>query len=253
MKSALLLVTVIAAPFAQAQGRPEFEVASIKPALPPTPAFALAGKFVGTRVNGARAEFGSTPLNSLIAQAFRVKLFQVEGPDWMGQARFDIQAKLPTGSSTDQVPQMLQSLLEDRFGLKFHRATQEFSVYALAVAKNGPRLTPVPEGYDPARTNNRRPFTLDVFAWWIYQAVDRPVLDETGLAGEYIFDMTEIMHDVVGKALPRANTMSPEAAAEPTGGGTLRALQPLGLGLEPCKRMLPIIVVDKIERVPVEN
>ena len=115
----------------------------------------------GTKINPARVDVGSTPLNSLIAQACRVKLFQVSGPDWLGDARFDIQATLPAGSSAEQVPEMLRSLLEHRLKLAFHQETKEFSVYTLVVGKDGPKLTPVPAGYDPEPAINRRPFTLE--------------------------------------------------------------------------------------------
>ena len=62
-------------------GRLQFEVASIKPAPPLSPALIQSGRAAGTKVNPARVEIWGAPLNSLIAQALRVKLYQMEGPD----------------------------------------------------------------------------------------------------------------------------------------------------------------------------
>jgi uncharacterized protein (TIGR03435 family) len=74
--------------------------------------------------------------------AYRVKAYQVQGPDWMAQQRFEIQAKIPEGVSSDKVPEMLQALLADRFKLTVHRGTKELPVYALIVGKNGSKLIP---------------------------------------------------------------------------------------------------------------
>ncbi len=75
-------------------------------------------------VDGARVDIGGMPLTTLIQQAFRVKLFQVIAADWMRESRWDILAKLPDGGSQDQIPEMLQALLADRFKLVVHRDKQ---------------------------------------------------------------------------------------------------------------------------------
>jgi uncharacterized protein (TIGR03435 family) len=60
----------------------------------------------------------------------------------MASARFEIVARLPQGASTDQIPEMLQSLLADRFALTTARETKEMAVYAVLVDKGGPKLNP---------------------------------------------------------------------------------------------------------------
>jgi len=80
-------------------------------------------------------------LADLIRIAYRVKAYQVQGPDWMAQQRFEIQAKIPEGVPEDKVPEMLQALLADRFKLTIHRDKKELPVYALIVGKNGSKLT----------------------------------------------------------------------------------------------------------------
>jgi uncharacterized protein (TIGR03435 family) len=126
---------------------PAFEVASIRPAPPITELAAQirSGKaHVGMSIDGARADFGFVSLADLIVQAYRIKPYQLTGPDWMKQQRFDVTAKIPDGASKDQVPEMLQSLLADRFKLAVRRETKELPVYALVVGKNGLKMKESP-------------------------------------------------------------------------------------------------------------
>ena len=134
------LLTAVAASAAFAQS-PAFEVASIRPAAPFSPELMMSGKMhVGMRVDGSRVDIGFTSLRELIPLAYGVKPYQVVGPDWMGAQRFDIVATLPEGAKTEQVPQMLQALLAERFKLVARRDNKEQPVYALTVAKGGPKL-----------------------------------------------------------------------------------------------------------------
>jgi uncharacterized protein (TIGR03435 family) len=101
-------------------------------------------------VDKARVDIGSATLMQLICQAYKVKPYQVAGsPEWlnlgMNADRFNILAKMPDGANKDQVPEMLQALLAERFKLKIHHDTRETPVYALIVGKNGPKLKEVPD------------------------------------------------------------------------------------------------------------
>lgn len=91
-------------------------------------------------IDAARVDIGSLSLTELIRIAYRMKSYQISGPDWMGAERFDIMAKMPEGAAKDKVPEMLQALLADRFKLTAHRESKEFPAYALVVGKNGPKL-----------------------------------------------------------------------------------------------------------------
>ena len=84
----------------------------------------------GTHIDGSQVSFKFLSLNNYIAYAYRVKNYEISGPDWMASARFDITAKLPAGGSAKDVSAMLQALLEDRFQLKVHRESKELPVYA---------------------------------------------------------------------------------------------------------------------------
>jgi uncharacterized protein (TIGR03435 family) len=156
-KSALLclstfLLALAGAAFAQATSGPSFEVASIKPSGPLDPAAILSGKtHIGMSVDNFRVDIGSTSLLALICLAYKLKPYQITGiPDWAATERFDILAKLPEGASKDQVPDMLRTLLAERFKLAAHTDKKEQPIYALVVAKNGPKLKEAPQEPAPA-------------------------------------------------------------------------------------------------------
>lgn len=136
------LVLAAGAALGQAPGPgPAFEVASVKPAAPLDRSQMRSGQMhVGMKVDAARVDIGSMSLADLIRVAYRVKAYQVSGPDWMASERFDVLAKLPEGASREQVPEMLQALLAERFKLTVHLEGKEHAVYALVVGKNGPKL-----------------------------------------------------------------------------------------------------------------
>ena len=111
-------------------------MASVKPSPPPGPD-SLA---VGIHIDGAMVRCTSFSLKDYIALAYRVKNYQISGPEWIASERFDIAAKLPAGAAREQIRDMVQTLLLDRFQLKLHHETKEFPVYALVVGKGGPKM-----------------------------------------------------------------------------------------------------------------
>jgi uncharacterized protein (TIGR03435 family) len=129
-----------------ASGKLAFEVASVRPSAPldmaKLAAQIQAGKMprFGAHVDASRAEYDYMSLKDLIANAYDVKAYQITGPSWLGSDHFDIVAKMPEGAPKDDAPKMLQALLEERFKLTVHRATQEHPVLALVVGKGGPKL-----------------------------------------------------------------------------------------------------------------
>ncbi len=130
----------------------EFEVASIKPAAPMTGGFMR----MGMNVDAGRMSYENVTLRDCIRTAYRLKDFQISGPDWMTTARFDIVAKLPEGATKDQVPEMLQALLADRFKLAVHHDSKPHDTYALTVGKGGAKLTPAAPD-DPAGDPTKGP------------------------------------------------------------------------------------------------
>ena len=126
---------------------PTFEVASVKPSEPVTPAMVAAGKIhVGMKIDGKRVDIGNFSLMQLICKAYDVKTYQVAGPAWLkslaGQ-RFDVIGNLPEGATKEQVPQMLQALLAERFKLTMHRESKDQQVYAMVIGKGGLKIKEV--------------------------------------------------------------------------------------------------------------
>jgi len=124
-----------------------FEVASIKPAGALDPGKMMNGQMrLGMTVDQARVDISSMTLADLICLAFKIKPYQIVGPGWlsngnpMSTERFSIQAKMPEGATKDDVPEMMQALLKERFAMAFHRDEKEQAIYALVVGKNGPKL-----------------------------------------------------------------------------------------------------------------
>ena len=189
MASLALHIVAIAASDAQSASGPRFEVASIKPA----PELRRSSNTtLGVRLDKAQASFGGMSLSALISYACGVRLAQISGPEWLSTQRFDIVAKLPEGGSTERVPEMMQGLLAERFGLKLHRESKEFPVYALVAAKAGIKLTRRPEDFDPRAHNDQTAIPILSLTLLLEQIVDLPVVDETGLQGQYLFSSQAI-------------------------------------------------------------
>jgi uncharacterized protein (TIGR03435 family) len=156
MRFAIVQVVLLALWEVHAQTSPApltFEVASVKPSAPDA---AGGGRLPMMRemmrnnrqpgvipmTDPGRIRLENWALLDLIAAAYRVRATQVFGPSWLADQGFDIEAKVPGGAQKEQLNAMLQSLLEERFGLKVHRESQTKSGFALVVGKNGPKLEP---------------------------------------------------------------------------------------------------------------
>lgn len=318
-KTLLILLTSVAAIAQQSSAPLSFEVASIKPAAPQQ----LGRIRIGMNADGGMLRYTNVSLRDVIRAAYKVKDYQIEGPDWLGSDRFDIQAKFPEGATEDQVPQMLQSLLADRFKLSLHRESKDHPVYALIVGKNGAKLKPAeaegsmmmggpdgpkaPQGaqtrqmaddsavakepppgaartqagpanggpggpprggmmmmrIDPSGMHLRAPSaTLAGIADAISRFTERPVVDMTGIQGQYSFDLVfapETMRGVQrmgGGPMLHTEGDHPagaDTAAEPQAGSIFDAVQVYGLKLEPRKAPLEILTIDHIEKTPTEN
>src|SRR5215813_2069665 len=205
--------------FGQITVPPAFEVALIKEARPPSSIESIqAGQFhIGMNINGSRADYGFMSLADLIPYAYHVKRYQLSGPRWMNETRWDILAKIPEGQPADRAPEMMQSLLVERFRLSIHRENREQSVYAMVVGKGGLRIkesapeeAPVGSGLNirinnsgvavsSASTGSMRMtsspnggmqlqitrITMAALADRLTQFMDRPVVDSTSLKGNY--------------------------------------------------------------------
>ena len=120
----------------QAQS-PTFEVASIRPN---NSGDNRSGVLI---VPGGSVRAINASLELLITTAYQIPDFELkDGPGWMRSERWDIDTKGSGNTPPEQVLQKLQSLLAERFHLQLHKETRELPIYALVVAKNGPKLEP---------------------------------------------------------------------------------------------------------------
>jgi uncharacterized protein (TIGR03435 family) len=204
-----------------------------------------------------------------------VRAAQVSGPAWLSDQCFNIEARVPDGTPKEALNAMLQSLLEERFGLKVHHATQTGQGFALVVGKNGPKLKPAEppaaprqglteeEQRDQAgqqmqarmaaaekRAQERREngpplagfsaanfpsITTEALARQLVRFTEAPVVDETGLTGNYSVRIETWKNDDV------------------PGGAVFDAVEKLGLKLEPRKVTVETVVVDQVSKTPTAN
>jgi uncharacterized protein (TIGR03435 family) len=212
---------------------PQFEVASVKASE--------VGSRGPTIYSPTRARFAITSITtkSLIAYAYDVRDFQVSGgPNWISSDEYDIVAK-PQGEATNErILAMTRGLLADRFSLKVHRESKEMSVLALTLAQGGPKLHPSVGVSGPEVRGGRghliaRNVSMGLLAAQLAgRVLDRPVLDRTGVAGEF---------DVNLEWTPDEN--------QDLGPSVFTALQEqLGLKLESQRGVVDVLVIDHVER-----
>jgi uncharacterized protein (TIGR03435 family) len=146
---------------------PTFEVASIRQTPPAQPAALLFNRLqFGPGTSDPTRLVGShVTLELLVREAYDVDYDQIEGPAWISDQQYDLNAKVPPGATAGQLKLMLQDLLHERFKLMFHRLSKEFTVYDLTVVKTGSKLKenaatlqpPAPGGPDPGPDRNGYP------------------------------------------------------------------------------------------------
>jgi uncharacterized protein (TIGR03435 family) len=246
---------------------PAFEVASVKPAPPPTPGM------IKVQMGGdpGMIDYKNVSLKTVIAWAYQMKEFQVSGPDWIETARFDILAKVPPNAPKEQIPPMLQNLLAERFKLTVHREQKVMPVYAMVVGKGGLKVKPLegdPEGsmsnrFSPKGRAFSGQMTLAALAAALSQMLDRPVLDLSGIKGAYDIDLEWVPDEHESGALTKMRIMGGQAGGgaeahgetpDSNGPSIFAALQEkLGLRLDGRKSLVDILVVDGAEKVPTEN
>lgn len=189
-------------------------------------------------------------LRTLIAEAYGLPDYRVLGPAWLDTDRFDVVAKAPHGTPSKEVPLLLAPLLAERFKLVSHRETKELPVYALVVAKGGLKIKQS-EGTE-SKTNGHGnkaggeltagATTMAWLAEWLSKQVDRPVLDMTGDTRRYDFTLKYSREDAKAETADTAYPIVPLAIQDQ-----------IGVRLEKRNAALDVLVVDSIEKLPIEN
>lgn len=245
---------------------PSFEVATIKPSQ----RGALGGLVIRPEGDDRFVAKNAT-VKSLIEFAYTTDSDrQIVGlSGWMSSERYDINAKvgdaevaamlkLPPTRRMDPYRLMQQSLLADRFNLKVHFETRQLPIYALVVAKGGPKLRASEmDSADPAKTLKPRSLrimkpgsavgvgvTIGMLAEILERQAElgggqgRTVADKTNLHG--LYDWT--LHWTPLQVQPG------EAPNDSNWPSLFTALQEqLGLMLEPAKAQVEVVVIDHIQ------
>ncbi len=236
-----------------ADAHPKFDVVTIKPSDPNRPGklFTVQGRHILT-IN--------TNMNDLVTFAYGLHPKEiVDAPDWFGSDKFDIDGvpDVEGQPSSQQLKELIQNALTERFKLKFHHDQRELSVYALTVAKGGPKMTvtnATPSaarnfmfgGLGKLRVGN---MSMRDFCDGMQGAVmDKPVVDQTGLTGRYDFNLNwtpdQSQFGAMGAKVPPPNLDDPNAPPS-----LYTALQEqLGLKMDATKAKADVIVIDHVEK-----
>jgi uncharacterized protein (TIGR03435 family) len=285
--SRLLIVVAVSTAVAvgQASQRPSFEVASIHP----TDVSSQVQPEFGLRIDGAQVRGVNLTFKDYIGIAYRVKPYQISGPEWISSQRFNITATMPRGMPS--VTDMLQTLLEERFDLMLHHEKKDFPVYELGVSKTGLKITADPVDPDLEKADagatmtgtgsnqgvsmsfgrgssytfaeNRyvaKRLTMTNLAESLERFLDRPIVDATQLKGAYSLTLELTPEDyramLVRAALSAGYVLPPEALRamdDGSFGSLIASLQKLGLALDSRKSPLDLLIIDRVQKSPTEN
>jgi uncharacterized protein (TIGR03435 family) len=287
MKPLLLTALTTGLVLAQAPANPKFEVASVHP----SPAVRQDGVAIGVHADGAQVRINALPMRDYVARAYRVRQLQVIGPDWLTSERYDVSAKLPDGATSAQIPEMIQSLLLDRFQLKAHREKRELPAYVITAGKAPLNMKLLPPDTDPPAPNGAgdiqatgdasgvsvnlgngssytfangvftgHKLTMDQLARMVERYVDRPIVDMTGIPGSYDFsfqvseedNQVMLIHAAVGAGMQLPPQVV-QFAANGSVGSLIDGFQSLGLKMESRKAPVDVLVVDSLNKTPSEN
>jgi len=251
-KIAVVVLCCAACALGQDRKDPAFDAVSVRALGPnirygPGPGMTLGLRPEPTRISG------NSQIPALIEEAYSLKHFQLVLPDEpnLGLNVYEIQAVMPAGTTAEQRRGMFRTMLAERFGLQFHRETRELPVYLLTVGKGKPKVQAV----DPDQAKDRllqtplgprraassggpgwyaaASTTMDLFASNIGLILACPVVDRTGLTGNYAINLQWDQADPLD---------------------VIPAIQKqLGLKLEKGKMPYEMFIVDHINPTPTPN
>ena len=231
---------------------PKFDVVTIKPSDPNRP-----GKGFGFQ--GRHAMTIKTTMNDLVTFAYSLHPKQIiNAPDWFATEKFDLDGVPDQDGrpSPKQLRQLVQFALADRFKLTFHRDQKELAVYAITVAKGASKLTEsIRKPNDPSGFTYRKLGQLTVTNDSIKDfcdgmqgsALDKPVVDHTGLTARYDFTLDWTPDE---SQFIQMGGYHPPATEDPNAPPALNDAmqQQLGLKIEPTRALADVIVIDHVDK-----
>ena len=223
---------------------PDWDVVAVNPSDPNS----TNGQRI--RMSGGHVRFLDTTVEQFLLIGYGLQKGQLTGvPDWAKTERWSVDgvASVEGEPSLRQLQSMMQKVLAERFGLKLHHEQREMPVYALTVAKGGPKMTlntSDPNGWMDQQNSvgsgrdveNLKNASMAEVALILQFRTDRPVVDQTKLKGRYDFKLEWTIDE----------TSVPAADAPP---GLFTAIQEqIGLKLEPARAPAEVLVIERLER-----
>lgn len=201
------------------------------------------------RIDPSHLSITNISLENLLTNVYGLKTYQLEAPEWTKQVSFDVEASFSGAKDAQNLELLLQPVVAQRFKLKYHSETRNGKVYRLDVVAQTAKLRPATE-HSPPFLNHieadgyhlQESISMARFADFLSGQTDRPVIDRTNLAGNY-----EIKLDFI----PDSWELRKDPPPGPTLNEALR--EQLGLKLEVATAPIQVMVVDHVERAPVDD
>ena len=259
-----------AAPIAHAiQAGPAFEVASIKPRQrglqPPQTRMIIAP---------GRIDFQAVLLNDCIRWAYGLADYQIVGlPASISGSRWDIEAQAEGPAGDAELRQMFRRLLEERFALRARRDTQDMRVSVLTLVAKGPRLRPAADdaprnddwrmsplyqaskqgpGSSVIRELSTQRVTMRYVAEYLSRQLRMPVVDRTGLHGDFAFAIEWSAEP--GETVRTPGTPPPSGPPPDLFGtaGRTAIREHLGLVLTTTQAPVDVLIIESVQQ-PSDN
>jgi uncharacterized protein (TIGR03435 family) len=238
-----------------ADADPVFEVATIKLTPPDS-------RVAGIRMEGETISVLNRTLVDLVTFVYDLHRNQIIGlPAWASSERYDITGKAEGGGqpNPDQLKVMLRKLLTDRFQLTFRKDQRELPVYSLTVVRGGAKISKndpknetrgiIFRGPGSVLLNN---MSMDDFCKMLQSAVlDRPVVDQTNLAGRYDFSLVWLPPQAAA-IVPNPNALTPGGAADAPPDIYAALQEQLGLKVDAARLRTEVFLIDRVEK-PSDN
>jgi uncharacterized protein (TIGR03435 family) len=243
MSTAWWMLVLLASSVTAQTPDPRFEVASVRPHREA----GCIGRW-DFRASHGTLSAENAPLLRIVSRAFELTDDRVSGPGWLDSQCYDIQAK--SSRDAPNLMPMLQMLLKERFHLVARRESEERPVYALVIDKGGSKLRPYGEKapappVTPVTSDGKVLFLarhLPDLCERLGKVTGRPVIDKTGLTGDYMIALTY---------LPSVSMASDSSDSAFDIFSAVR--EQLGLRLEAQRGIVEVLKIDSIDKIPTGN
>lgn len=189
----------------------------------------------------------NAPLRRIISRAYNMTDDRVSGPAWLDSECYDIRAKASSPVPDKDLVQMLQGLLMERFHMVAHRESDERPIFVLLVDKSGPKI-PAYGDHVSVPISNRDGRILFMVRHMpdlcerIGKVMGRPVIDKTGLNGDYAIILTYLPFGAASRD-----------PSDPASDILSAVRDQLGLRLESQRGTVEILKIDTIDKIPTQN